>query len=175
MSRQATWLLMCPRSRSTAALSGAAAGCSILEGHLENTAYGERIDIVVVPPVPGAGCRPRPEAAPTSSRGGLSGEHPERDLIARLEPMEWDTQESVSFEAACEAVNHVIGCYSGLIARAEERARVSDEKAIEAWDAQISTCIAEMRALRPTDHGAVARVRRDYSQRVTVLNALLVD
>jgi hypothetical protein len=79
-------------------------------------------------------------------------------------------EEAVAYEVALEHINEVVGACSARIAR--ERARPDpDRDAIAAWLAEQGRCAEVRRGLDPSDHAAVARVRKEYA----VLARLLRD
>jgi hypothetical protein len=74
----------------------------------------------------------------------------------------WSDTESAAYEAAAEAINEVVGCYSSLVAA--ERAKTQpDEAALSRWRAARGECETVRRALDPADAEAVANVRKQYT------------
>jgi hypothetical protein len=94
----------------------------------------------------------------------------ERDetVLGNLGPVTWSEQDAASYELAIEGINHLIGEYSGLIAR-EERADEPDEVAIAAWRLEQREW-AELRlTLSPADPEAVQAARQRYRELLSVL------
>ncbi|MGD9526388.1 MAG: hypothetical protein AB7I38_11885 [Dehalococcoidia bacterium] len=94
------------------------------------------------------------------------------ELLARLQPRTWDSAAATAFEAAQEAINHVIGCYSSLI-DAEERAADPNHAQIQAWRTERRACAEERRALRSYDRDGVTAARESYAARLAVLESEL--
>ncbi|MFE6808610.1 hypothetical protein ACFVEN_44205 [Streptomyces sp. NPDC057681] len=85
----------------------------------------------------------------------------------QLPPYEWDSEKSVAYEAAVEAIGAVVGAYSELISAEEARPESErDEAAIEQWEAAQTACHAERRTLDPDDTDDVRRVRTDYARKL---------
>jgi hypothetical protein len=91
---------------------------------------------------------------------GASSDPPatEQDLLARLQPRPWDSEASTAFEAAQEAINHAIGCYSSLLA-SEERSPNPRPDRVRTWSAARQQCALERRRLRAHNCQHVAEVR----------------
>jgi hypothetical protein len=87
-----------------------------------------------------------------------------RHVVERMKPYDWSDQESVGYEAALEAINGLVGAYSARIT-AERAKPTPDLEAIARWRDERAACADVRRALSPTDHDEVARVRRDYPLR----------
>ena len=92
------------------------------------------------------------------------------ELLARLQPRTWDSAAATAFEAAQEAIGHVIACCSSLI-DAAERAADPDHAQIQTWRAERAACAEERRALRTYDRDGVAAARESYAARLTVLES----
>ena len=74
----------------------------------------------------------------------------------------WSDDEAVAYEVALELINEVVGACSARIAT--EQARPDpDRDAIAVWLAERGRCAEVRRGLDPSDHAAVARVRREYA------------
>lgn len=104
----------------------------------------------------------------TDPAGAGSGDAPAQGIIDQLEPFVWSDQESVAYEAALEAINELVGAYTALIAR-ERATETPDLDAITRWTQQRAACAGARRALDPTDHAEVARVRIDYPARTAAV------
>jgi hypothetical protein len=95
-----------------------------------------------------------------------------QDLLARLRPRPWDSEASTAFEAAQEAINHAIGCYSSLLASEERSPNPRPDRA-RAWSAARQQCALERRRLRAYNRQQVAEVRARYTQLIAELDAEL--
>ncbi|MYX18401.1 hypothetical protein GTY67_34190 [Streptomyces sp. SID8374] len=80
-----------------------------------------------------------------------------------LEPHDWSNEETAAYEAAIEAVNGVVGAYSGRIAAEEAKPRPDRGVIKEARTAQAQLA-REREALRSSDREQIAAARRDYAQ-----------
>lgn len=87
--------------------------------------------------------------------------HEDEPVLGELAPAEWSSQESVGYEVALEAINHVVGCYSALIAAERDRP-APDSAAIEQLQAARRRAAEQARGLDPADQAAVAEVRARY-------------
>ncbi|MEU8526449.1 hypothetical protein AB0C77_12755 [Streptomyces sp. NPDC048629] len=88
-------------------------------------------------------------------------------VIGNLRAYTWDSEQSVAYEAAIEAINGVVGAYSALIADAETRPGTEAE--IAEYRRLRAECQQERRALRAEDAENVARVRAGYAARLREL------
>ncbi len=86
-----------------------------------------------------------------------------------LEPL-WTQDEAIVFEAAREAINHVMSIYTTELAD-ERRKVVSDKARIAALSARRSELHQERMALHLKDHAEIARVRRAYGAFVRAWNS----
>lgn len=92
-------------------------------------------------------------------------------VTGALPAYQWDSEASVAYEAAVEAIGAVIGAYSELIAAQEERPpQERDEAAITRWETAQAACHADRRALDAGDSTAIRRVRETYAHRLQELN-----
>lgn len=73
----------------------------------------------------------------------------------------WTQDESINYEAAQDCIVHLMAICSGEI---HEEATTGLRRA--ALVAERSRLATELRHLRVHDHGEIARIRRDYGQRV---------
>jgi hypothetical protein len=80
-------------------------------------------------------------------------------VAAHMPNYRWDSDESVAYEVAIEAINGVVGAYSAVIA-AEEAKAEPDERVIAAARDGQAACARERRTLDPTDHGQIAEATR---------------
>lgn len=88
-------------------------------------------------------------------------------VIGNLRPHVWSSEQSVAYEAAIEAINGVVGAYSGLIAEAENRPGTGAE--IAEYQRLRTKCQQERRGLKPEDAENIARVRASYAARLREL------
>lgn len=89
-------------------------------------------------------------------------------IVGQLPPYTWSDEESVSYEAAVEAINEVVGACSARIA--DERAKAEpDASAIATWSDERRRCHELRQRLDPTDHEQIARVRRESAERAVQL------
>ncbi|WP_432973770.1 hypothetical protein [Dactylosporangium sp. CA-233914] len=79
----------------------------------------------------------------------------------RLEPFEWNSQESVRYEVAIEVIGEGVAHYSALLDAAEA---AGDEPEAERLRAEMAACAEERRRLRATDHEGVTEVLRKYRE-----------
>ncbi|GAA4263921.1 hypothetical protein [Dactylosporangium darangshiense] len=79
----------------------------------------------------------------------------------RLEPFEWNSEESVRYEVALEVIGEGVAHYTALIRAAEA---AGDEPEAERLRTERASCTEERRRLSPTDHEGVARVLRKYRE-----------
>lgn len=89
-------------------------------------------------------------------------EEDRRSMLDGLTGFTWDSTESVSYEAALEAIGELMGAYTAKINSARASA-APDEEAIRSWQDARQRCAEKRRSLNPTDHEEVARVRREYA------------
>ena len=85
---------------------------------------------------------------------------PSRSVLEGIGTSPWAEEEGVSYEVALEAVNRVVGAYSGLIGE-EESAAAPDADKIAAWRQAKLEWADRRRALSPDDAAAVQAVRRE--------------
>ncbi|WP_411079908.1 hypothetical protein [Streptomyces sp. cmx-18-6] len=88
-------------------------------------------------------------------------------VIGSLRPYTWDSEQSVAYEAAIEAIGAVVGAYSALIAEAGNLPASQDE--IAEYRRLRTACQEERKALRAEDTENVARVRAAYAARLREL------
>ncbi|MFE9968933.1 hypothetical protein [Streptomyces sp. NPDC005525] len=88
-------------------------------------------------------------------------------MIGNLRPHTWDSQQSVAYEAAIEAINGVVGAYSRLITDAESLPGAEDE--IAEYRRLRAACQQERLSLKDEDTENVARVRAAYAARLREL------
>ncbi|MGW8797358.1 hypothetical protein ACWGN9_09730 [Streptomyces sp. NPDC055775] len=88
-------------------------------------------------------------------------------VIGNLRPHTWDSEQSVAYEAAIEAINGVVSAYSGLIAAAESGPGA--EGVIAEYRRLRAECQQERKALKAEDTESVARVRAAYAARLREL------
>ncbi|MFG1913029.1 hypothetical protein [Kribbella sp. NPDC048928] len=103
----------------------------------------------------------QPDATPTGpgmARGVLDG----------VGPADLSDADGVSYEVAVEAINRVVGAYSGLIGD-EENAAAPDAGKIAGWREAKLAWAARRRALSPGDAAAVQAVRREAADLVRAL------
>lgn len=81
----------------------------------------------------------------------------DESVLANLRPFEWDSNESVSYEVAIEAISLANAAITPLLETAEQQ---GDNAAIAELVNLRKQCIAARDDLRPTDHQAVATVTR---------------
>lgn len=80
------------------------------------------------------------------------------------------TETAVAYEAAVEAINGVVGAYSALIAREEQRPlSEQDRAALGEWTRQSRDCQHERRSLDPQDAAQVRMIRTRYAARLAEL------
>ncbi|MFC7872033.1 hypothetical protein ACFUS2_12905 [[Kitasatospora] papulosa] len=88
-------------------------------------------------------------------------------VISNLRPHVWSSEQSVAYEAAIEAINGVVGAYSGLLSEAEGRPG-ADAEAAE-YRRLRAACQQERRSLKAEDTENIARVRAAYAARLREL------
>ncbi|MBM7054406.1 hypothetical protein [Streptomyces durocortorensis] len=88
-------------------------------------------------------------------------------VISNLRPHVWNSEQSVAYEAAIEAINGVVAAYSALIAEAENPP-VSQELITE-YRTLRTECQQVRKALRAEDTENVARVRAAYAAKLREL------
>ncbi|MER7005470.1 hypothetical protein ABT297_20830 [Dactylosporangium sp. NPDC000555] len=77
----------------------------------------------------------------------------------RLEPFEWNSEESVRYEVAIEVIGEGVAHYSALLNAAEA---AGDEPEAARLRAEIGACVEERYRLRATDHEGVTQVLHKY-------------
>ncbi|WP_327170155.1 hypothetical protein OG471_00800 [Streptomyces sp. NBC_01336] len=87
-------------------------------------------------------------------------------VIGNLPPYTWSSEESVAYEAAIEAINGVVGAYSGLITEAEERGSTDE---VADLSRRRAACQQERRGLKADNTEEIARVRATYATRLREL------
>ncbi|WP_229868604.1 hypothetical protein, partial [Streptomyces chryseus] len=93
-------------------------------------------------------------------------------ITGSLPPYEWDSEQSVSYEAAIEAINGVVGAYSALIAREEEKPEAArDEAALAEWDRLCGECQKVREQLDPQDDARVHEIRARFARTYRELTA----
>jgi len=75
----------------------------------------------------------------------------------------WDSEESVSYEVALEAVNAAVGAFSGRIHLEKKRAS-PDRDILEKLDGNRGWCIRQRQVLEPTDRRQIAAARQYFSE-----------
>jgi hypothetical protein len=94
-------------------------------------------------------------------RMAQQNESPDPSVIGNLPPYTWDSEESVAYEVALEAINEVRGVLTAKVAA--ERAKPSpDAGRIAEWRTARGKYAEVARRLDPTDHAEVARIRQEY-------------
>ena len=93
-----------------------------------------------------------------------------KPLTLQMQPFEWDSEESVAYEAAVEAVNEVVGAYSARIAT-EEAEPVPDAARIAAAEAGQAECARRREQLDPADHAQISAARHEFSERARQIRA----
>lgn len=87
-------------------------------------------------------------------------------VIGNLPPYSWSSEKSVAYEAAIEAINGVVGAYSGLIADAKEHGNADEVAELRR---RRTACQQERRGLRAENTEDIARVRTAYATRLREL------
>jgi hypothetical protein len=72
---------------------------------------------------------------------------------------EWSRRDAARYDAAIEAIDEAIACYTRLRNRAVTAGRTAEAERLHA---EQSACIAEHQRLRPDDPAAVDRVLAEY-------------
>jgi hypothetical protein len=72
---------------------------------------------------------------------------------------EWNRRDGARFDAAMEAIDEAIACYTRLRNRAATAGQAAEAERLLA---EQSACVTEQKLLRPGDAAAVDRVLRDY-------------
>jgi hypothetical protein len=83
-------------------------------------------------------------------------------LTRQMQSFEWDSEESVAYEAAVEAINEAVGAYTARIA-AEEAKPVPDAARITAAEVGQAECARRREKLDPADHAQIGAARREFS------------
>ena len=86
---------------------------------------------------------------------------PNNAELGRLEPFEWNSEESVRYEVAIEVIGEGVAYYSARLDAAEA---AGDEPDAARLRAEMAACVQERNRLRPTDHEDVAEVLRKYRE-----------
>jgi hypothetical protein len=86
----------------------------------------------------------------------------DESVLARIGTATWSPEDGVAYEVAVEAINQVVGAYSGLIGR-EEATDSPDATAIESWRTARGEWARRRRALSPADRAGVDRVLEECS------------
>ncbi|MER8197701.1 hypothetical protein ABTY00_27580 [Streptomyces microflavus] len=89
--------------------------------------------------------------------------------IGNLRPYTWDSEQSVAYEAAIEAIGAVVGAYSAMLA-AEAESHPASQDEIAEYRRLRTACQEERKALRAEDTENVARVRCTYAARLRELS-----
>ncbi|WP_327332954.1 hypothetical protein [Streptomyces anulatus] len=88
-------------------------------------------------------------------------------VIGSLRPHVWDSERSVAYEAAIEAINGVVAAYSARIAEAGNPPASQDR--IAEYRRLRTECQQVRKALRAEDAENVARVRAAYAAKLREL------
>lgn len=92
--------------------------------------------------------------------GGQTPQPKRGSLLDNLKPYVWSDEESVAYEVAIEATGEVVGVCSSKLSK--ERVKPEpDPDVIAAWHDEIRRWVKIRRALDPTNHDQIARVRRE--------------
>jgi hypothetical protein len=84
-------------------------------------------------------------------------------VAGSLQGFRWNSEESVAYEAALEAINGAVGAYTARIV-AEMAAPVCNQQVLTGLEAGQARCVQARRRLHPTDHEAVATTRREFAE-----------
>lgn len=79
--------------------------------------------------------------------------------IGGLAPFEWDRRDAARYQAAVEAIDEAVACYTRLRNRAVAAGRAEEAERLYAGQA---ACVAEQQRLRVEDRAAVERVLTEY-------------
>lgn len=106
-----------------------------------------------------------PQAAPGDKAKREFSQAVERinaDILAAggLHP-KWTQEEAIAYECARECITHLMAIYTGEI----HNDNPTPERLAELRAAR-ARLAAELRGLRVHDHAEIARIRRDYGQRI---------
>ncbi|MGW4699800.1 hypothetical protein [Streptomyces sp. NPDC004285] len=89
-------------------------------------------------------------------------------VLAWMGTASWSAEEGTAYEVALEGINHVVGAYSGLIARAE---KAGDS----AWASELASeqgaWAARRMSLTPADPNAVAAVTAESARTLARLRS----
>ncbi|WP_328643939.1 hypothetical protein [Streptomyces canus] len=97
---------------------------------------------------------------------------PDEPITASLDPYTWDSETSVAYEAAVEAINGVVGAYSARIAAESSKPETErNTQALAEWRQLRTECQRARETLDAGDSQAVAMVRREYARRARELAA----
>jgi hypothetical protein len=99
-----------------------------------------------------------------------SGDSPSGEsTLAGLGKATWSEEEGVSYEAALDIVNEIVGAYSGMIGR-EEAAPSPDATRIAAWRQAKLSWARRRNDLSPADPQAVQAVRLEGADLLRTLS-----
>lgn len=107
----------------------------------------------------------QPSAAP-----GPAPEDASVSVLDGITAFSWSDEESVSYEAAVEAIAGLIGACSARIA-AQRASGAPDDAVITACKTARAAAAAERARLDPADHTEVARVRAHYADQARRVRA----
>jgi hypothetical protein len=93
---------------------------------------------------------------------------PERDILLGLEPFRWSNDAATNYEITLEKMSRVVGLYSNLARRPDTSA--ADEAR---YRAEMSRWVDVRRTLRAQDTDAVEAVRRECTELIARLSAML--
>ncbi|MFD0151143.1 hypothetical protein ACWGQ4_02345 [Streptomyces sp. NPDC055721] len=88
--------------------------------------------------------------------------------LANMGTASWSAEDGTAYEVALEGINHVVGAYSRLIARAEE---AGDADRAAALAAEQSAWAARRKILTPQNRAEVDTVTDESAQMLTQLRS----
>ena len=96
----------------------------------------------------------------------------EQPITASLDPYEWDSEASVAYEAAVEAINGVVGAYTARITQETDKPEAErDDQAVTEWRRLRTECQQARQGLDASNADAIAHTRRKYAELLRELSA----